>query len=141
MAKSIRELAKRFACYYPPRQLRLANPLAFNDPDTLRSYRRAPPIQHCNYDLFLSLPLPPLHPRASETLPAPSLVLEENSIRYRRIDLKEKFDLWNSGLVVIQGGGGIKYDMYIFLLVVVEQRQAERMQTCTRPQSLILMKI
>lgn len=62
VAKSIRELAKRFARYYPPRQPRLANPLAFNDPDTLRSpYRRAPPIQHCNYDLFLSLP-PPIYP-------------------------------------------------------------------------------
>lgn len=34
-SKSIRELAKRFARYYPPRQLRLANALAFNDPDTL----------------------------------------------------------------------------------------------------------
>ena len=53
-SKSIRELAKRFARYYPPRQLRLANALAFNDPDTLRSYRRAQPSQHSNYDLFLA---------------------------------------------------------------------------------------
>lgn len=95
VAKSIRELAKRFARYYPPRQPRLANPLAFNDPDTLRSpYRRAPPIQHCNYDLFLSLPPPftPHHhfnprglrvPKCPKLSPSPPVLEEKfDSIRF-----------------------------------------------------------
>ena len=116
VAKSIRELAKRFARYYPPRQPRLANPLAFNDPDTLRSpYRRAPPIQHCNYDLFLSL----LSSRSRGKI-------RFDSIRGRSIY-----------------GGGEKFTgkiarVVIFFISSVEPR---RWRTCTRPQSLILMKI